>query len=220
MTPSDLPDRDDADVSNFQEFNYPYVLPEADILVGMPDVDMSELTPLEDAFVRWLVKTGDVAAAMQSLCHPAHPFDMSASSPATVLGRKKVIDVLDKIRKANPYCVLYSRDYTLGLLHDEIEYLRARRRRSRYDDEAYVQRVVAGGKKSPRDLEISDTALLLDMLKLVVSINSGQFENAPEPPAAEPGDEINRISGLIAEAERKIVGGEVGDTPAIRDGLA
>lgn len=212
MNPNQGGSQDPHQVSNYQEFYYNYVLPEDDIVETVDDGILKKLTPLEAAFVRWMIRVDDPMEAVKSLIRPSAYFDEKISNGREILARATVSDALNKIRKKFPFLTKYTLDYTLGLIHEEVEWLRAKNRRKRYDtDTNFTDRMFAGSKKSWHDGEIEDTRLLVDLLKLVQQLTTITGSDGSPLPASESGASDSRINRVLAEAREQILGRKDGD---------
>jgi len=192
--------------SDYYEFKYPYVLPKEDVLELLGEECISKLTPLENAFVRWFIQSGNSGLAFQSLIHPAYPFDTRSFSGPKIFLRQSVKDVIKQIKKRCPFLRLYNADYIVEILHDEIQYLRHKNRKDRFYG-ANAQLIHYNGKKSVHEEEATDIDLLLRCLEIVQKFNTG-ISNATDPDA-KSGDVSSSIDRVITEAKRLIDGAKI-----------
>jgi hypothetical protein len=204
-------DEDKRRTAHYQEFHYPYVLPGDDIVANVGDGILDHLTPLERVFVLWFVRCDDPTEAVQKLMRPSRPFDETVSNGLEIRLRPTVSEAVNKIRKKFPYLSKYTADYTLGIIHEEIEWLRARARRKRYDsDPAFLSRM-CNGKNSVHSEEIEDTRLLIELLKLTQQLTSIQAADGSNLPTTTPGESHSRVDRVLAQAEEQILGRKTGD---------
>jgi len=202
---------DKSKLAHYQEFDYPYVYPEDDVVSDVGGEILEKLTPLEQVFVLWLVRVDNPIEAVQRLMRPSKPFDANVSNGLEIRLRRTVSDALNKIRKKFPYLSRYTADYTLGLIHEEIEWLRARHRRQRYEkDSGFVSRM-CNGKNSVHSEEIEDTRLLIELLKLTQQLTSIQAADGSHIPGATPSESDGRVNRVLAQAEEQILGRKTGD---------
>lgn len=205
----------DKRVSDFQEYGYPYVYPDDDIVSDVDDGLLKNLTPLEQVFVRWMLRTDNPEEAVSRLMRPSKPFDTTVSNGYAIRARPTVTEVLNKLRKKFPYLSRYTADYTLGIIHEEIEWLRARHRRKRYEGDTDFIARMCNGKNSVHSEEIEDTRLLVELLKLTQSLTSIQASDGSHLPGTESGDADGRTRRVLAQAEERILGRKAGDGPPV-----
>lgn len=201
---------DNQSVADYQEFNYPYVSPDDDAIESVAEGDLNNLTPLETVFVLWVMRVQDPNEAVKSLMRPSFHFDENVSRGREIRLRPAVSDAINKIRKKFPYLAKYTTDYTLGLIHDEIEHLRAKNRRKRYTDVGFVNQMLTG-KKSLHEEEVADTQLLIEFLKLTKDLTNMGGPDASNVPTTASSDSNLSVNRVLAEAQRQIVGREDGD---------
>lgn len=211
MTPHPANGGDNHAVSNYQEFEYPHVFPQDDLVASVGSDELAKLTPLERAFVDWLIRVDDPHEAVIRLMRPSRPFDTTVSNGYEIRLRPTVSDAVNKIRKKSPFLSRYTANYTLGVIHDEIEWLRARVRRARYDkDSMWVERM-CNGKTSVHSEEIDDTKVLIELLKFAHQITTVQGADGSLLPAATPGEQNSGIDRVLALAEEQILRRHAGD---------
>lgn len=197
--------------ANYQEFEYPYVYPEDNVITEVGEGILDKLTPLEQVFVLWYVKLDDPSEAVHRLMRPSRPFDTSVSNGLDIRLRPTVSEAINKIRKKFPYLSRYTADYTLSLIHDEIEWLRARHRRKRYDNDIGFLTKMCNGKGSVHSEEIDDTRLLIDLLKLAKELTNIQAADGSHIPGATPSESNSRVDRVLTQAEEQILGRKTGD---------
>lgn len=208
---------------DFYEFKYPYVLPQNDALNVIPPADLQTLTPLECAFVCWMIESGNPEVAVNRLIHPAVYFDTNTHGAKVLMGRPHVRDMLKKIKRDAPYLRLYNLDYVAAIIHEEVQYLRHSTRDNRFygtgrDEGRYL------GKLSIHQEEMTEVKALHDYLQLLVKMNevamshnTGKDGNSTDP---KSGGQDSGVDRVIAEAHAAIkaregrTGGETGgDAP-------
>lgn len=217
MKGNSLADTDDRTKQHYQENKYPYVYPKGDLVISADDGILANLTPLEGVFVQWVLQVDDPEEAITSLMNPAYPFDRTVSNGQEIRLRPTVVDAINKFRKKFPYLSKYTADYTLGLIHEEMEYLRARNRRKRYNEQEFLDRM-CNGKRSAHEEEIAEVQVLIDLLKLTKDLTTGQTPDGSFLPAAAPGDTDSGINRVLAEAQERILGRQAGDYGPLGNG--
>jgi hypothetical protein len=192
------------------EQDYPYVFPENEVMDVIDAGMMHTFSPLENAYVRWMMETSNGTLAVDKFIHPAYWFDKE-NFGAKVLGSRDYLKAfLRKFRRECPFLKLYSGDYLAGLLHDEIQFLRSRERKERfYGPDADPAKFL--GKKSPHEQEMAEIDRLLECLKQIhyLKIATGTLNAAPD---ADTGNIDNSVDRVITEAA-KLIHRREGATP-------
>ncbi len=186
------------DIERYQEFDYPHVVPDDPIIDSIKSVSLADLTPLENAFVRWQVALGSSPEAMTRVIHPAFPFDTAVHNETILLRRKTVADILRKIKLACPYLNLYTADYMAGILHEEIQHVRVTSRHARF---TAPQGEYISGKKSPHEEEMADAAFLLECLTQMQNLRAALGNNPNGPSDTLTDGTSSGIARVIKQTE-------------------
>lgn len=217
MTPHDTNARIASEKANYQEFRYPYVYPKGDLFENVDDGILAALTPLEGVFVQWVLHVDDPTEAITSLMNPAFPFDTTVSNGHEIRVRPQVTEAINKFRKKLPYLNKYTTDYILGLVHDEIEYVRARHRRKRYEDQGFRD-AMCNGKKSVHEEEMAEINAMVELVKLTTDLTTVQAADGSQLPVTELRDTDGRVDRLLAEAQERILGRQADPAAAVGNG--
>ncbi len=210
MTKAELDRLNDDDRKIYFEQEYPYVLPENEVIDIIDAQMLLTFSPLEIAYIRWMIEVSNAELAVDKFIHPAYWFDKEQFGAKTLKGRAYLGDFLRKLRRECPYLKLYTGDYLAGLLNDEVQYLRSRERKNRfYGPNADSNRLV--GKKSPHDQEMEEIDRLLACLKQIhdLKVAASQMNDSSIPGQIDPDSGIDRV---IATATKLINGKEAGTT--------
>lgn len=191
------------------EYNYPVVLPDNEVLDILDFALTQALTPLENAYVRWMMELSNSQMAVENLRHPAYFYDDKRFGVTYFKHKSHITKLLQEIRRRCPYLKLYSCDYIAGLLHDEIQNLRGPHRKDRlYGPSANP--AITTGKKSLHDQEMEEIDRLLECLKQIQTLKeaAGDFSNASTRDKQRDVD--SSIDRVIANAQASIKSRENG----------
>lgn len=157
-------------------------------------------SPLEDTFIRWVLLTNDPAEAFRSIRHPALPVVDFGVTPDDLLRRPNVRQNLKKIRDMKPFIQLYSADYMLSIVHEEVEHLRLRNRKKRFDDGQSIN-----GKKSRNEEENNTIETLMKCLDTARNlVKEADDATSGNPSAADASSVRSSVDRVVAEAARLI----------------
>ncbi len=167
------------------------LLPENDALENLPTELWETLTPLERVVVWWHFTRGglDVIRIQALTVVGVIPYELLLD----VWRRKHIREVCRKIRKLKPFLGLYSADYFVELLHEEIDLLRARTRIAR--NISNHERDNLDWRKNDRE----DVQTLLRCLELV-----HKFSEVNKDADANAGASPSRLDRVITQAEEFI----------------
>lgn len=207
-----------SNVEKYLEYNYPYVVSDDAIisqLIGRPELD--NLTPLERTFVSWYVVLRSPEMALMSLIRPGEFFDKTVVNSSDLIGRKNVREVIHAIFKSTPYINLYTKDFVVSILHEEIEYFRERNRERRFKDQTFLIEE-CNGKKSVHEEKMMESNALLKCLELLINIEK-ETRNDDSSTEAKPSGTSSGYSRLLTKAEDLITSGKIGGTPISSEGV-
>lgn len=193
--------KDPKNVADYLEFKYPHVLPEIEIASVLTPTELSNLTPLEHAFVLWFIETNDSETSFRRLIHPAHYFDLNVINVKALMTRPLVRETIKKVKRDCPYLKMYSLDYIAGVMHDEVQYLRFTNRNPRYYGDGFREEIY-NSRKSRQEQELAEIAMLKDYLELLVRMNEAVTKNESANP--EPSGKNSSIDRILAEARDAI----------------
>lgn len=205
---------ENATPEQWYEFEYPYVLPQNDVVHLLSPETIASLTPLEAVFIMWMMECGNPELAVNRLIHPAHPFDIVNYGAKALIARATVGDTLRQLKKSCPFLKLYNLDYIAGIIHGEVSFLRRDHREARfYGPAADINRFT--GKKSIHEEEMAEIAELRSYLELLVKMNEASKNVDPSNP--ESRRENSRIDRVLAEAQQSILKREKEFAGKVRD---
>lgn len=168
------------------------LLPENDAMENLPTELWETLTPLEKLVIWWHFTRGGLLVVQMQLFSIFG--NISYEHLLDVWHRKPVRDICKKVRKLNPFLCLYSADYFVELIHEEVELLRARTR---------IVRNIANKEQDSLDWrknEREDVQTLIKCLELIQKLT----EVKKDGESANAGDVSSRINGVISQAEKLI----------------
>lgn len=210
MTKAELDAKTQAEREYYFEWEYPFNLPENEAVDVLNPALLEKLSPLETAYVRWMMETYNRDLAIDKFIHPAFYFDKANFGASYLKTKGHVTDVLRQIRRECPYMKLYTGDYITGILHDEIQYLRSQNRKDRfYGPSANPANLVS--KKSPHDQEMEEIDRLLACLKQIhdLKMAAGGFNGSSD---SQQGNTDNSFDRVVAGAKALINGGKNGES--------
>jgi hypothetical protein len=211
MTKQQLDAMTPLEAQDYFEHGYPFVFPENEVMDILDAAMTQALSSLEKAYVQWMVETNNTDIAIEKFIHPAYYYDKENYGKTYLKAKEYLTDLIRKLRRECPYLRLYTSDYLAGLLHSEVQYLRARERKDRFygptmDPTKFV------GRKSPHDQEMEEIDRLLACLKQIheLKLAVGGFIHDPSDPQSRNLD--HGIDRVITRAQELIRKREVDNT--------
>ncbi len=174
------------------------ILPENDALAALPTELWEGLTPLEKVVIWWnFTRGGLTIVRIQALpIIGLIPHELLLD----VWQRTPVRNCCKKVKALTPYLSLYTNDYFVELIHEEVELLRARSRIVR-NGQALTPADMNSIEWRKNEREDVNTLLrCLEMVQKVVEVKKDDGEPISDLPS--------RVAGVLAEAEAFIAGTE------------
>ncbi len=193
------------------EHEYPYVHCDDAVvsqLFGRPELE--HLTPLESVFVEWYIVVRSPEVAFTSLINPCEFFDRDLIDSSTLITRKHVREAIQLIFRGTPFINLYTKDFVISLLHEEIEYYREKNRTKRFKDKNFLVEE-CNGKKSIHEEKMMESAALIKCMELLLQVEKrDQNDASPIFAEVQPSGSARGSRGLLAKVEALVSGREVG----------
>ncbi len=172
------------------------ILPENDALAALPTELWEGLTPLEKVVVWWnFTRGGLTIVRIQALpVIGLIPHELLVD----IWQRGPVRNCCKKVKALTPYLSLYTNDYFVELIHEEVELLRARSRIVR-NGQAQIDANSLDWRKNERE-DVNTLLRCLEMVQKVVEVKQNDSEPLSDLPS--------RVAGVLAEAQAFIDGTE------------